>query len=153
MLTETVIFCLHLNICYLPLRMCFLHLNLSYLDKCYLHLGMYYLHLCYLNLCYLNLKIHYLNMYLHSAQCNLLHQSPCTCTCQTLAERRETGCWWNCSTRCGHHCGVQRTMYTVYLALCQVDTVKSILQVLMPQMKIWFGWKIGQGPEHREKVS
>ena len=25
-------------------------------------------------------------------------------------------------------------------------------QVIGPQMKIWFGWKIGQGPEHRAKV-
>ena len=25
-------------------------------------------------------------------------------------------------------------------------------QVIGPQMKIWFGWKIGQGPDHRAKV-
>lgn len=29
--------------------------------------------------------------------------------------------------------------------------VELFNKVLMPQMKIWFGWKIGQGPEHREK--
>lgn len=29
--------------------------------------------------------------------------------------------------------------------------VELFNKVLMPQMKIWFGWKIGQGPEHRAK--
>jgi len=29
--------------------------------------------------------------------------------------------------------------------------VELFNKVIGPQMKIWFGWKIGQGPEHRAK--
>ena len=39
-----------------------------------------------------------------------------------------------------------------YLTFRSGGTVVSLCQVIGPQMKIWFGWKIGQGPEHRAKV-
>ena len=93
------------------------------------------------------------------------------CTHQTQWFEPETGCWSSSSTR-WEHCdrfnrgslvpthmlskivGFYSRVATFWYfdLLCCVRWWSTHSQVIGPQMKIWFGWKIGQGPDHRAKV-